>query len=145
MTRLVALDAGPLGQLVHPDPDRYPELNRWFEGHCAIGTEFLVPEIADFEVRRNLILERRERSLRCLDALADRVRYIPIDTSAMRLAARFWAQARSAGRSVGDPKELNADVILAAQATLAHAIIATGNVAHLAQFVEARPWNAIQP
>lgn len=145
MALLIALDSGPLGQLAHPDPDRYPELQRWFDRHIAIDTVFLIPEIADFEVRRNLILEQHERSLLCLEKLANRVSYVPLNTDAMRLAARYWAQARRTGRSVGDPKELNADVILAAQATLAKAIVATDNVSHLAQFVEARPWATIKP
>jgi predicted nucleic acid-binding protein len=144
MALLIALDSGPLGQLSHPDLNRYPELNRWFDWQCDVGTQFLIPEIADYEVRRNLILERRERALLCLDRLMNDARYLPIDTDAMRLAARYWAQSRQTGRSVGDPKELNADVILAAQASLAGAVIATDNVRHLAQFVEARPWASIK-
>jgi predicted nucleic acid-binding protein len=135
MALLIALDSGPLGQLAHPDPNRY----------SAAGTVFLLPEIADFEVRRNLILEQHERSLLRLDNLTNRARYVPLNTDAIRLAARYWAQSRRTGRSVGDPKELNADVILAAQATLAKAIIATDNIGHLAQFVEARPWATIKP
>jgi predicted nucleic acid-binding protein len=145
MALLIALDSGPLGQLAHPDPNRYPALSRWFDSHGAAGTVFLLPEIADFEVRRNLILEQHERSLLRLDNLTNRARYVPLDTDAIRLAARYWAQSRRTGRSVGDPKELNADVILAAQATLAKAIIATDNIGHLAQFVEARPWATIKP
>lgn len=145
MTLLIALDAGPLGQLAHPDPDRYPDLNRWFDWHNSSGNTFLIPEITDYEVRRNLILEARTRSLLRLDKLTTDVRYVPIDTATMRLAARYWAQSRRTGRSVGDPKELNADVILAAQATLAKAVVATDNISHLAQFVEARPWSAIKP
>lgn len=145
MALLIALDSGPLGQLAHPDPNRYPELSQWFDSHLMAGTVFLLPEISDFEVRRNLILEQRERSLRRLDSLTIRARYLPINTAAMRLAARYWAQSRRAGRSVGDPRELNADVILAAQAILAKAIVATENIGHLAQFTEAHPWPSIKP
>lgn len=145
MPRILALDSGPLGQLAHPDKHRYPDLQRWFATQGQAGAIFLVPEICDFEVRRNLILENRTQSLRNLDALAKTAVYLPITTDDMRLAAHYWATARRAGRSVGDPKELNADVILAAQATLANAIVATDNVTHLAQFVEARPWTAIKP
>ena len=46
---------------------------------------------------------------------------------------------------MGDPRELNADVILAAQAIRLGATVATDNVGHLAQFVEARPWSTIKP
>lgn len=58
----------------------------------------------------------------------------------MRLAAQLWARARKTGRSVGDPKELNADVILAAQAMRAEAIVITENAGHLGQFVNTRSW-----
>lgn len=145
MALLIALDSGPLGQLAHPNPHRYPELCLWFDSHRAAGTLFLIPEISDFEVRRNLILEERDRSLLRLDNLSSRARYVPINTNCMRLAARYWAQSRRTGRSVGDPKELNADVILASQAIQANAIIATDNIGHLAQFVEACPWSTIKP
>ncbi len=145
MPRILALDSGPLGQLTHPDKSRYPDLNRWFAAHGQAGTIFLIPEITDFEVRRNLILETRTQSLRNLDELASSAIYLPLTTDDMRLAAHYWAKARKSGRSVGDPKELNADVILAAQAFGNRAIVVTDNVGHLAQFVEARPWTSIAP
>ena len=139
------LDSGPLGQLSHADPSRHPEIKAWFDELLASDLSVVIPEIADFEVRRSLILEHRVRSLERLDQLAIDSGYLPITTECMRLAARLWAQSRRTGRSVGDPKELNADVILAAQATESGAIIATDNVGHLGQFVEARPWATIKP
>ena len=66
MALLIALDSGPLGQLAHPDPNRYQELDRWFDWHCNVGSQIFITEIADYEVRRNLILEKRERALLCL-------------------------------------------------------------------------------
>jgi len=36
-------------------------------------------------------------------------------------------------------------VIIAAQATLAKAIVVSDNIRHLEQFVEARPWASIKP
>ena len=62
MALVLAFDSGPLGQLAHPDNTRYPDLLRWLAEHRVAGTRFVFPEIADFEVRRNLILERRRRS-----------------------------------------------------------------------------------
>jgi hypothetical protein len=66
----------------------------------------------------------------------------------MLQAAEFWAEARLTGRPTADPKELDGDVILAAQAhRLALAgdevVVATTNVAHLARFVPARKWDEI--
>jgi len=67
----------------------------------------------------------------------------------MLLVAQLWAQARRRGRPTADPKALDADVILAAQpisvANEGHElIIATTNVGHLSQFVDARQWRLIQ-
>jgi hypothetical protein len=54
----------------------------------------IVPEIADYEVRRELLRAKKERGLARLDALASRLKYLPITTAAMRQAAVFWAEAR---------------------------------------------------
>ncbi|WP_242718866.1 hypothetical protein [Microcoleus vaginatus] len=67
----------------------------------------------------------------------------------MLLVAQLWAQARRRGRPTADPKALDADVILAAQPILVaneghEVIIATTNVGHWSQFVDAREWRIIQ-
>ena len=54
--------------------------------------------------------------------------------------AQLWADARNRGLPTADPKELDGDVILAAQAERAKAIVATDNVGHLARFVSAQNW-----
>ena len=146
MSQSVLLDSGPLGQICHPDPSRHTEIKAWFDLLLAQGIPVFIPAIADFEVRRSLILAKRARSLSRLDALQARAELLPITAADLRLAARLWAMARERGRSVGDPKELNADVILAAQAvSMIDAIVATENVGHLGLFTEARPWATIKP
>ncbi|MEG4348770.1 hypothetical protein QUA70_07380 [Microcoleus sp. LAD1_D5] len=67
----------------------------------------------------------------------------------MLLVAQLWAQARRRVRPTADPKALEADVILAAQpisvANEGHElIIATKNVGHWSQFVDAREWRLIE-
>jgi hypothetical protein len=67
----------------------------------------------------------------------------------MLKAAELWAEARNRGRPTPDPKELDGDVILAAQAALVadegnEVIIATTNVGHLSQFIDAREWQLIK-
>ncbi len=57
--------------------------------------------------------------------------------------AELWADARKRGRPTADLKELDGDVILAAQAQQAKAIVATENVGHLSLFVEAKDWTEI--
>ena len=146
MSQPVILDSGPLGQISRADSLRHAEIKAWFDLLIARDVPVFIPAIADFEIRRSLILAERTRSLARLDALQVQAALLPITNPDLRLAARLWAMSRKQGKSVGDPKELNADVILAAQAiSIPNAVIATGNVGHLALFAEARLWTSIKP
>jgi predicted nucleic acid-binding protein len=116
----------------------------------AAGVTVVVPEIADYELRREILRTRNRSAIARLDAFngAEPGRYLPITTTAMRLAADLWAQARSAGTPTADRHALDGDVILAAQAiTLAvpGLIVATTNPAHLSRFVTAALWQNITP
>ena len=141
MTDRYILDTGPLGRIAHSR--RNPETLSWFEGLIARRAILLVPEIADYELRRELIRARLWESVKRLDAVKRTFRYVPIDTPTMLRAAEFWAEARNLGRPSADPKELDADVILAAQAERAGAVVLTENVGHLGLFVEAMHWTDI--
>jgi len=109
----------------------------------AAGVVVYLPEIIDYEVRRGLLAAHMTRSVRRLDQLKEALTYLPLTTATMLEAASLWAQARQRGQSVADPKELDGDVILAAQAQQVGAMVATENVGHLALFVEAKSWRAI--
>ncbi len=68
----------------------------------------------------------------------------------MLRAAQLWADARRKGKPTADEKELDGDVILAAQALLAteaseDPIVATTNVGHLSLFIKADSWKNITP
>ena len=148
MTRFVLLDAGPLGQL--SNPRAVPGMRAWFDRLNAAGVVVAVPEIADYEVRRELLRAGKARGLARLDALAEATVYLPLSTAIMRRAAELWAQARRGGRPTAPDAALDGDVILAALAQLltddGHTVmIATENVGHLAAFADARPWNTIEP
>jgi hypothetical protein len=78
-----------------------------------------------------------------LDLLKRRLWYLPLTTDVMLRAAELWAQARRRGRPTAADADLDCDVILAAQALMLtdageQPIIATTNVRHLGQFVDAR-------
>jgi hypothetical protein len=110
-----------------------------------------VPEIADYEVRRELLRAGKFAGLARLDALAAHpaATYLALTTEAMRLAAEFWAEARREHRPGAGEAALDADVILAAQAALAgdggdDVVVATTNTDHLAQFVPAQRWENIR-
>jgi len=135
------LDASPLGALAHPRANR--EIVRWLESMMTAGVRLMVPEIADYEVRRSLLLSRLHHSLGALDQLKSKLIYVPITTAVILESAELWADARRRGTPTADPKELDCDVILAAQALAVGAVVATENVGHLGRYVTARNWRAI--
>jgi predicted nucleic acid-binding protein len=55
-------------------------------------------------------------------------------------AARLWAQVRKAGKPTADPKELDGDVILAAQALAVGGLVVTDNPGYLGRFVTVKSW-----
>ncbi|HZW31665.1 MAG TPA: hypothetical protein VFF52_13210 [Isosphaeraceae bacterium] len=152
MADVIVLDSGPLGDACrkrgHPDVER---LTRWWIHAKANGAIVAIPEIADYEVRRGLLGAGAIDGVERLDQLRDDLgHYIPITTTAMRKAAELWAQARRKGHATAEDKELDADVILAAQALLFTGLtdtlcVATYNARHLARYLDARHWKDIAP
>ena len=147
MSRVVVLDSGPAGLLARrggiPIVDA---CNLWQDRLQAQGVHIVLPEIVDYEVRRELSRLNAVASIMRLDRLAVIFEYVPITSDAMRLAALLWGQSRQQGQPTADPKELDGDVILAAQTILldaADAVVATTNVGHLSRFVAAQRWQDI--
>ena len=136
------LDTGPLGRLTHPA--RNPKIVVWLERQLAEGISVIIPEIADYELRRSLLLENLERSIARLDKLKTLLVYLPITTSVMLRAAELWAEARRRGRPTADPQALDGDVILAAQTLSIGGRVATENTGHLSLFVEAADWKVLE-
>lgn len=147
MSRAVVLDAGPLGMVTHrggvPEVDA---CKAWLLGLAERGVRVAIPEIADYEVRRELLRAGKTRGVERLDALVATFEYLPLSTAVMRQAAELWAEVRKRGEPTADPKAIDADVILAAQARALDAseiVIATTNVRHLSRLVEARLWRDV--
>lgn len=147
---IVLLDSGPLGILTNPKGSPVTvECRIWVRSLLLKGYKFKLPEIADYEVRRELLRANKVTGVQRLDDWKERLEYLPITTPVMLKAAELWATSRQAGMPTADPKELDGDVILAAQAILAGegretVVIATTNVGHLSRFVDAREWTDIQ-
>jgi predicted nucleic acid-binding protein len=146
LTDRIALDTSPLSPLSHPNEQRphVKEARQWLEGILAAGTVVFLPEIADYEVRRELLRIGKQESIQRLDELQSTPTYLPLDTTVIRRAAEMWAMARRQVTPTADPKEIEANKILAAQAEQVQAVVATDNVGHLALFVPARPWRDIR-
>lgn len=149
MTREVWLDSTPLGLL--SGPRRRPDVQacqRLLVGLCVEGVRVVIPEIIDYELRRELLRARKKASVARLDSLEQAIEYLPITTFAMRLAAELWAQARRQGQPTAGDNTIDADMILAAQALTLDTtdiVIATTNIGHLSRFVPAELWQTIAP
>jgi hypothetical protein len=151
MIPVIVLDSGPLALLVYPPG--LPETDActaWLASHQARGCRIVLPEIVDYELRRELLRLNKGRSLKVLDSLvAPAAGWLaPLSTGALRLAAQLWADARARGIPTAAPQELDVDVILCAQAlTLgvapADLTVATTNPVHISRFVPADLWRNV--
>ena len=143
MKLIVILDTGVLGKVTNPKTNQ--DCLKWLTTLETRGYKVAIPEIADYELRRELIRANKLKGIQRLDRLKNEIIYLPITTSVMLYAAKLWAEVRQSGQATADPKSLDGDVILAAQALLQvqqgyEVIVATTNVKHISRFVDARLW-----
>lgn len=149
--RLVLLDSGPLGMIANPRA-RGTETRRcvaWYAGLLAAGVPVIVPEVAQYEVRRELLRGGKAASVARLDELAEALGVLAVTGATWRRASELWALARREGYPTAKDAALDGDVILAASAQLAteagfEAIVATDNPGHLARYCEALGWDEIR-
>jgi predicted nucleic acid-binding protein len=150
MGRTILLDAGPLDLMTNPNlSSESMAANEWLETMLVHGSQVRIPEISDYEVRRELLRAGKTRGLARLDGLRSRLGYLPITTEVMLKAAEYWAVARQRGRPTAPDPALDCDMILSAQAFVAglhgdETIIATMNLDHLTRFADARLWQDIK-
>ena len=145
---LIVLDSGPLGLVSNPTQVGQAKTAwEWAQAHIGAGNDLVVPEIADYEVRRELIRADKTQGLARLDVLCASLWYEPLTTGVMRQAAQLWAQARNDGLATAHDAALDGDVILAAQALglqQNHDVtVATTNPAHLGRYVQADIWSDV--
>lgn len=143
MPKAIILDTGPLGRITHPKPKPNREIAIWFKKVLRTETIVFIPEIVDYELRRNFLLEGMKEAIKRLDQLEDELIYLPLDTEIMLKAAELWAFMRRQGKPSADPKALDGDVILAAQALKVNATVITENISHLKLMVAAKNWKEL--
>lgn len=149
MSLLILRDSGPLGLVTNPrNTPETSACGHWIQAMVARGRRVLVPEVTNYEARRELLRAGRAAGIRILDELKARIGYEPIRTETMVLGAEYWASARRRGRPTACDDSLDADMILVAQAGLLQSatievIIASDNIRHLSLFADARPWQEI--
>jgi len=149
VSRVIVLDTGPLSLVTNPKLSAESiACAQWLQAHITAGNRVIIPEIADYEVRRELLRANKTKGIARLNDLAKFLEYLPITTTAMLQAAQLWAQARQQGQPTAGDKTIDGDMILVAQAmTLAilDVVIATTNVGHLSKFIAAELWQNITP
>ena len=137
MIDAVILDTTPLGITTgRQDKIETQAIRNWAMSLALRGCKLYVPEIADYEVRRELIRAGKLAGLVRLDLFVNTSEFIPISTSIMRNAAEIWADARNQGIATADVQALDGDVIVVAQSISLNLdrsrfVVATENVAHL--------------
>ncbi len=135
------LDTGILGQICHPR--KHADVRTWFR-RAVQEHAFLVSELADYELRRELLRIGATRSLSRLDELTRELPYVPVTTATWRRAASLWAAARNTGNVTAPPEALDGDVLVAAQALEESAVVLTNNTRHFESLsVAAVDWTAV--
>jgi predicted nucleic acid-binding protein len=146
----VFLDTAPLS-LATQRKGRSPEADdcrAWTLRLQDAGVLRLVPKIADYELRRELLRNENVQAVARLESFATDTsdRYVPIDTATWREAARLWANVRRRGVPTASDAGLDGDALLAAQVflwsvrtgvPLVRIAVATSNVGHLNRFIDA--------
>jgi predicted nucleic acid-binding protein len=142
VSHFIVLDSGPLGLLAHPKRNtEVVAITEWMSRCLLSGHRVIVPAIVYCELRRELLRTNKAFGVSRLEAFASTTpgRYLPLSGEALRLAAELWAKARQQGRPTADVRDLDVDVILAAQAlsfgpASSDLVVATSNPKHLSQF-----------
>jgi predicted nucleic acid-binding protein len=128
----------------HPRASK--EIVEWLARLVSSKVEVLIPEVADYEVRRELMRVGRAKSIGRLDLLRTSLGFVPITSDAMLRAAAFWADARRRGTPTASDHSLDADAILAGQAATldrGRVVVASSNRRHISRFVSAQRWQDI--
>ena len=144
---IIVLDTSIIGIVTNPksSPNSFA-CTAWLKTKLANADEIFIPEICDYEIRRELIRANKTQGLARLDTFKNSLNYLPITTDAMLKAAEFWAIARQKGKPAAPDLSLDGDMILSAQTFILeedlgeNAVIATTNVKHLNLFADAREW-----
>ena len=148
MTPTIVLDTGILSKITHPR--MHEDVKSWFQGHLRHGSTICVPEIADYELRRELLRSGHGESVIRLDDLERVLVYVPITTAIMLRAAELWARMRNLGLPTAEEASLDGDVILASQAmdverSDGETVVVTDNVGHLGRMVKAKNRDELRP
>jgi predicted nucleic acid-binding protein len=139
------LDSGPLGLLAHNKLVNRVAIEEWLVNEVAAGAMVYISEVADYEVRRELIRLSKAGQLPAsrlnrLNELLTLFPYLAVSTLMWHRAAEFWADARSGGLPSASDAALDGDAMIAAQASVINATVVTTNTAHIGVWVPVKTW-----
>jgi hypothetical protein len=84
MSRIILLDAGPPGLLSQPRPTPTGlACRQWAANLTTAGARVHIAELADYEVRRELLRARKRRGIERLNQLKADFGYVVITTTTM--------------------------------------------------------------
>lgn len=146
MSHLILLDSAPLGYLCNP---RNIEKTRFFKNKLKdLEVILYLPEIIDYELRRNLELEGFSKSINLLDQFRQRHQILWLESDDFLKAAELWSWCRKEGYATTENKGIDIDVILVSQAlsqlrNFYKVIILTADIGDLSIFceLEINLWN----
>ena len=82
--RLIVLDTGTLGLLTHPRGQPAAlACRQWAQAFLAAGVRMILPGIADYELRRELIRAGKTSGVRRLDAVRAGFEFDPLTQDAL--------------------------------------------------------------
>lgn len=98
----------PVGLITNPKATPFAiDCQQWLESLLDRGYHVILPEIIDYEVRRELLRVNKIKSIRRLDDLKSALIYLPITTAVMLKAAQMWAQVRQQCKPTADDRVLD--------------------------------------
>lgn len=153
------LDTNLLLRACHPKthPDVRAWLQAWLDYAGRVdGVEIVVPAVADYEARRGYLSEvdRKDDERKALERLNELCGLLGVQqVSAKNFvdAAAMWAKARRAGRLTSGERDVDWDVLIAAQANELteqtaglRVVVVTSNAKHLKQHgADAKDWSEL--
>lgn len=133
---VIVLDTGVLGLLTSSRVEARRLISDYLKMHPQATV--ILPEICDYELRREFVLNGRSKEIERLEQLGRRYNYMAIRTEHMREACAVWADCRKNAFPFTSDESLDADCILIAQA-LDHergeAVVLTSNAKHIGRYL----------
>ena len=153
------LDTNLLKRVCHPTahPDVRAWLDAWLDyAQRAVEIEIIVSAVADYELRRGYLSEinRKEderKALERLDHYCALLGVQQVSAKNFRDDATMWADARRKGKLTASDRDVDWDILIAAQAKEMseqadgmRVVVVTDNAKHLlAHGAEAKDWHEL--